>query len=103
MSYSATFWSGIFPFPSSPLALGAQHRSGFQKHRNIAYGIIPALQDFNWFLQQFQLPETQFPGADLFSYFRLPTSQAQILSHINCSIVLFVIPMASETNTYILA
>lgn len=32
--------------------------------------------------------DTLFPGADLFSYFRLPASQAQILSHINCSIVL---------------
>ena len=58
MSYSATFWLGIFLFPSSPLALGAQHWSGYQKHRDSAYGIIPALQDFNWFLQQFQLPET---------------------------------------------
>lgn len=32
--------------------------------------------------------DTSFAGADLFSYFRLPASQAQILSHINCSIVL---------------
>lgn len=57
-SYSATFWSSIFLFPFTPLGLGAQHCSGYQKYRKSAYGIVPALQDFNWFLQQFQLAET---------------------------------------------